>query len=145
MKLQFILAPLLAAGLATSALAEEGTIYDFDGSFDDATFGLETAIIGRGLVVDWVSHTGEMLARTGGDVGSDVVIFDNADIYQFCSASLSRKMMEIDPLNIVHCPYSIFVIDREGMVQVGFRNMPEGPMQEVQGLLDEIAREAVGQ
>jgi len=145
MKLQFILAPLLAAGLATSALAEEGTIYDFDGSFDDATFGLETAIIGRGLVVDWVSHTGEMLARTGADVGSDVVIFDNADIYQFCSASLSRKMMEIDPLNIVHCPYSIFVIDREGKVQVGFRNMPEGPMQEVQGLLDEIAREAVGQ
>ena len=98
MKLQFILAPLLAAGLATSALAEEGTIYDFDGSFDDATFGLETAIIGRSLVVDWVSHTGEMLARTGADVGSDVVIFDNADIYQFCSASLSRKMMEIDPL-----------------------------------------------
>jgi len=145
MKLQFILAPLLAAGLATSALAEGGTIYDFDGSFDDATFGLETAIIGRGLVVDWVSHTGEMLARTGADVGSDVVIFDNADIYQFCSASLSRKMMEIDPLNIVHCPYSIFVIDREGKVQVGFRNMPEGPMQEVQGLLDEIAREAVGQ
>ncbi|NBT31586.1 MAG: DUF302 domain-containing protein [Rhodobacteraceae bacterium] len=145
MKLKFILAPLLAAGLATSALAEEGTIYDFDGSFDDATFGLETAIIGRGLVVDWVSHTGEMLARTGADVGSDVVIFDNADIYQFCSASLSRKMMEIDPLNIVHCPYSIFVIDREGKVQVGFRNMPEGPMQEVQGLLDEIAREAVGQ
>ena len=145
MKLQFILAPLLAAGLATSAFAEAGTIYDFDGSFDDATFGLETAIIGRGLVVDWVSHTGEMLARTGADVGSDVVIFDNADIYQFCSASLSRKMMEIDPLNIVHCPYSIFVIDREGKVQVGFRNMPEGPMQEVQGLLDEIAREAVGQ
>jgi len=145
MKLQFILAPLLAAGLVTSARAEEGTIYDFDGSFDDAIFGLETAIIGRGLVVDWVSHTGEMLARTGADVGSDVVIFDNADIYQFCSASLSRKMMEIDPLNIVHCPYSIFVIDREGKVQVGFRNMPEGPMQEVQGLLDEIAREAVGQ
>lgn len=144
MKLQFLSIPLfcLAANLAQ---AEGGTLYDVDGTFEDATFGLESAIVGRGLVVDWVSHTGDMLNRTAADVGSDVVIFDHADIFQFCSASLSRKVMEIDPLNIVHCPYSIFVIDRGGEVQVGYRNMPEGEMQEVQALLDEIAREAAGQ
>lgn len=129
---------------ATSAAAQDSTTYTFDGSFGDATFGVENAIIDRGLVVDWVSHTGEMLARTGPDVGSDVKIFDNADIYMFCSATLSRKMMEIDPANIAYCPYAIFITERDGVVQVGYRHQPDGPMQEVQQLLDDIAREAVG-
>ena len=95
--------------------------------------------------MDWISHVGEMLERTRADVGSDVVLFDNADIYMFCSATLSRKVMEADPANIAHCPYGVFVTEREGEVQVGYRNMPEGPMQDVQALLDDIAREAAGQ
>ena len=113
-------------------------------SFEDATFSVESAIIGRGLVIDLVSHTGEMLERTRADVGSDIVLFDAADVFLFCSASLSRKVMEADPMNLAHCPYGIFVSDREGEVTVGYRNYPEGPMQEVQAFLDEIVREAVG-
>ena len=130
--------------LAAPLAAQEATVYDVDGSFEDATFGVEQAIVGRGLVVDWISHTGEMLERTREATGSEVVIFDNADIYMFCSASLSRKMMEADPANIAHCPYAVFITDRDGKVQVGYRNQPDGPMQEVQALLDEIAREAAG-
>jgi hypothetical protein len=57
---------------------------------------------------------------------------------------VSRKVMEADPMNIVHCPYGIFVAEREGEVMVGYRTYPDGPMQEVQELLDGIAREAVG-
>lgn len=139
-------AALTLAGpvLATSAIAQDQVVtYPFDGSFEDATFALETAIVGEGLVIDYVSHTGEMLARTGPDVGSDVVIFDNADIFLFCSAVVSRKVMEADPMNIVHCPYSIFVTDREGEVQIGFHQYPEGVMQEVQNLLDGIVRSAI--
>jgi len=127
---------------ATSAFAQGMTTYIFDGPFDDATFNVESAILDRGLVIDHISRTGEMLARTGQDVGSDVVIFDNADIFLFCSAVLSRKVMEADPTNIRHCPYGIFVTDRTGTVEVGYRHFPEGPMQEVQALLDEIAKEA---
>lgn len=130
---------------ARAALAQEATIYPFDGSFDEATFAVESAIIGKGLVIDHRSHVGEMLNRTGTDLGSTVKVFDNADIFLFCSAVLSRKVMEADPLNIAHCPYGVFVTDREGQVSVGYRQMPEGPMQEVQSLLDEIAREATGQ
>ena len=129
---------------AGAAVADPATLYPFDGDFDDATFSVESAIVDRGYVIDYVSHTGEMLNRTAGDVGSAVTIFDNADIFLFCSAVLSRKVMEADPMNIAHCPYSVFVIDREGVVEVGYPNMPEGPMQEVQALLDEIAREAAG-
>ncbi len=121
------------------------TVYEFDGSFEDAAFSVESAIIGKGLVIDYVSHTGEMLNRTAADVGSDARIFEAADIFMFCSAVLSRKVMEADPMNIAHCPYGIFVADRKGEVMVGYRNYPEGPMQEVQALLDEIVREAVGE
>jgi uncharacterized protein (DUF302 family) len=126
------------------AAQDTSTVYDYDGSFDDATFSVESAIVGKGLVIDYVSHTGEMLNRTAGDVGSDVKLFEAADIFVFCSAVLSRKVMEADPMNIAHCPYGIFVAEREGKVMIGYRNYPAGAMQEVQALLDEIATEAVG-
>ncbi|WP_232829392.1 DUF302 domain-containing protein [Tropicimonas sp. IMCC34043] len=131
-------------GLALPAFAQEAVTHAFDGSFDDATFAVESAIVGRGLVIDYVSHTGEMMNRTGADVGSDVVIFDNADIFLFCSAVVSRKVMEADPMNIAHCPYSIFVTEKDGEVLIGHRTYPDGPMQEVQALLDSIVVEAAG-
>jgi hypothetical protein len=46
-------------------------------------------------------------------------------------------------MNIAHCPYSIFVIDRDGKVEVGYRHYPDGAMQEVQQFLDDIAQAAV--
>jgi uncharacterized protein (DUF302 family) len=137
---------LIFAGLmfsATAALAQEAVTYPFEGNFDDATFSVESAIIGQGLVIDYVSHTGEMLNRTAGDVGSDTKLFEAADVFLFCSAVLSRKVMEADPMNIAHCPYGIFVAEREGKVMVGYRTYPEGAMQDVQALLDEIVKEAV--
>ncbi|WP_373236154.1 DUF302 domain-containing protein [Cohaesibacter celericrescens] len=140
----------LVLGLVFSApvLADDhggkvATTYAFDGSFDDATFAVESAIIDKGLVIDYVSHTGEMLNRTGADVGSNKTIFDAADVFLFCSAMLSRKVMEADAMNVAHCPYGVFVADQDGKVVVGYRNMPEGPMQEVQALLDEIVKTAI--
>ncbi|MFT5798138.1 MAG: hypothetical protein ACI84R_002203 [Candidatus Azotimanducaceae bacterium] len=135
---------IFGALFASAAIADEtSTVYKFNGSFDDATFSVESAIVGKGLVIDYVSHTGEMLNRTGADVGSDIKLFEAADIFIFCSAALSRKVMEIDPMNIAHCPYGIFVADREGQVMIGYRNYPSGPMQEVQAFLDEIVQEAL--
>ena len=94
-------------------------------------------------MIDHVSHTGEMLARTASDVGSEVKIFRAADVFLFCSAVVSRKVMEADPMNIAHCPYSIFVTDIDGEVSVGYPTYPDGPMQEVQALLDEITQSAL--
>jgi uncharacterized protein (DUF302 family) len=145
----FILGAALSLLATTGAHADgtgggQATTYAFDGSFEDAAFAVENAIIGQGLVIDYVSHVGDMLNRTGIDVGSDVTIFEAADIYLFCSAVLSRKVMEADPMNLAHCPYGIFVTDTGGAVAVGYRNLPEGEMQEVEALLDAIAREAAG-
>jgi uncharacterized protein (DUF302 family) len=134
-----------AMTLALPAMADGVTTYPTSGSFEDATFAVESAIVGRGLVIDYVSHVGEMLARTKDDVGGTMDLFDQADVFLFCSAVVSRKMMEADPMNIGHCPYGVFVTSMDGRVMIGYRDYPEGAMQEVQSLLDDIAKEAAGQ
>ncbi|MCT4558844.1 MAG: DUF302 domain-containing protein [Pelagimonas sp.] len=128
--------------------ASDMITYDTDQSFDDVTFGLESAITDAGLVIDSVSHTGEMLERTKADVGSDVKIFEHADIYSFCSAKISREVMEADPMNVVFCPYDIFVIVRPetpDVTTIGFRSYPDGAMKKVEALLDGIAKAAIAE
>lgn len=135
-----------ATALSGAALAQDGhaRVYDVDASFEDAAFAVESAIVNRGLVIDLVSHVGAMLERTRADVGGEP-LFANADVFLFCSAVLSRRMMEADPMNIAFCPYGVFVTESPGgAVQVGYRHLPDGPMQEVETLLDAIAREAAG-
>ena len=139
------LAATLSLATSTGAFAQQAVTYAFDGSFEDAAFGVESAIVGRGLVIDFTSHVGEMLERTREDVGGDEMLFEAADIYLFCSAVVSREVMEADPMNIAHCPYGIFVAERDGQVMVGYRDLPEGPMDEVEALLEDIVQEALGQ
>lgn len=135
----------LAFAASAGAAMAQGVTYSYDGSFDDATFAVESAIVGKGLVVDYVSHVGDMLARTAADVGSETTLFDNAQIFIFCSAVVSREVMEADPANIVHCPYGIYVSEREGAVTIGHRDYPDGPMDKVETLLKEIVAEAGGE
>jgi len=145
--MKYIIAAATLALAAVSAQAEGVVTYTVDQSFDDVVFGLENAVLGQGLVIDSVSHTGDMLERTKADVGSDVTIFLKADIFSFCSASLSRKVMEANPMNVQFCPYDIFVLqypDTPDQTTIGYRQFPEGPMKDVEALLDSIAREAVG-
>lgn len=148
MRSPLLLAAALAGALAAGGARAEGvTTYVVEGAFEDVAFAVENAIIGRGLVVDHTSHVGEMLNRTAEDVGAETNVYVQADVYLFCSAVLSRRMMDADPDNIAHCPYSIFLyelMERPGAVHVGYRQMPSGEMQEVEALLDQIAREAAG-
>lgn len=144
--MKHIAAAVLALS-GTFACADGIITYDTDESFDDVVFGLENAILDEGLVIDSVSHTGDMLERTRADVGSDVVLYLNADVFSFCSAQLSREVMEADPMNIVFCPYDIFVMvrpDTPEVTTIGFRSFPEGDMKKIEALLDRIARSAIG-
>lgn len=137
---------LLAAAAclpASLAQAEDPVVTRYDGSFEDATFAVENAIVNEGLVIDYVSHVGDMLNRTGEDVGSDTMLFKAADIFIFCSAVVSREVMEVNPMNIVHCPYGIFVAEDANGVLIGHRDFPDGPMQAVEDLLAGIVAEAV--
>ncbi len=134
----------LALILPMAAAAEDNRVVAYDGSFEDATFAVETAIVGQGLVIDYVSHVGDMLNRTGADVGSDRMLYKAADIFVFCSAVVSREVMEEDPANIAHCPYGIFVVEDDNGVTIGRRDYPAGAMDKVEAMLDVIIDEAAG-
>lgn len=133
--------------LATPAAADPAITRVVEDSFDNVAFALESAIVGRGLVIDHLSHVGEMLERTKEDVGSTVTVFTQADVFSFCSAAVSRQVMEADPANIQYCPYGIFLYetpDAPGTVTVGYRDYPEGEMQAVEDMLADIVAEALG-
>lgn len=138
-----ILATMIALPVAANDAIK---VYPYDGSWDDAVFDLQTTIESRGLVIDNVSHVGAMLNRTAADVGAATPIFENADVYQFCSAAISRRAMEADPLNIGFCPYGVFLMQKAGdeIVEIGYRPMPGDSMAEADALVRGIVQEVAG-
>lgn len=137
----------LALSLGTAATAQEFKTYTTEEPFADVAFAVESAILSKGLVIDQISHPGEMLERTRADVGSDKVLFVAADIYEFCSASVSRQVMEADPLNIHFCPYAIRIYEQPetaGTVTVSHQTY-SGTMEPVNALLESIVNDALGQ
>ena len=140
-------ATILIAGLAHSALANDTITYEVtDQSYDDVMFGLENAILDFGLVISEHNHVGDMLERTKADLGATETIYAYADVFGFCSAPLSRAAMLEDPMNIRFCPYNIYMYQiSEGFpVIIGYDVYPEGALQDVQALLDDITRSAIG-
>lgn len=138
------LATIAALTLATACAADGPTLFETDQSFDDATFAVESEILNHGLVLEGTSHIGEMLARTRMDMGSEVMLFEAADAFSFCSAKVSREVMEADIMNVQHCPYAIFVMQKKGSdtVTIGFRDYPGESMAPVRELLTSISQEA---
>lgn len=131
----------MAQDAASSGETGSSYVRTVDGSFEDVAFAVEQAITNEGLVIDLTSHVGEMLARTKEDVGGAKDLFTQADIFSFCSAKVSREVMEADPANIQHCPYSIFVYetaDEPGKIVVGHRTYPGETMQPVNEMLTKL-------
>lgn len=137
-------------GLSVTAYADDIPVippvtHQIEGEFDDIVFNVENAIINAGLVIENRSHVGDMLARTKGDVGGSRDIYANAEIFTFCSATVSRQMMEADPMNIQFCPYSIFLYetpDEPGKITVGHPAYG-GSAAPAQEMLDEILSDAL--
>jgi len=103
------------------------------------------AIENRGLVVNYTAHIADMLQRTGTDIGASRRIYDHAEVVEFCSASLSRKMMEADPHNIVLCPFAISIYTLPGeknTTWVAYRKPLGVAAKLVEPLLSEITGEA---
>ena len=129
--------PLAAQNMMTVTVPE---------TFDDMEFAVESAIIDMGLTIDFTSHTGAMLERTREDVGSDVELFAGATLYNFCSATVSRQVMEADIANIAYCPYAVFVYALPGNPDetvIGHRIYPGESMAPANALLDAIIESAL--
>jgi len=129
-----------------SALAEDWMVRrQVDVSFAEARDAIVLGIENRGLVVNYTSHIADMLARTGADLGTNRPVFEKAEIIEFCSAGLSRRMMEADPHNIVLCPFSIAVYALPGETArswVAYRKPQGKAAPAIEALLGEIAGEA---
>lgn len=148
-------AVLLFAGLLPGAIAAGGHVVVLSkaSSFEDVREAVEMAITDRGMVVNNVSHVGEMLERTGKELGATRQIFLKAEVLEFCSAVVSRNMMEADPDNIVFCPYviSVYVVpENPKEVRVAYRKpqMAGSPasqkaLKAVDELLSGIVKEAM--
>jgi hypothetical protein len=122
-------------------------------AYDDVRFELTNAVLNRGLEVDFNGHISNMLERTGADVGSARPIYRKAEYFTFCSAKLSRQMMEAEPLSIGLGPYVVFIYEAAaapGTTHVGYRRLPaagssasQAAAAEINKLLEGIVGDAV--
>lgn len=138
---------MLAAAVGGYAqAADEVVVKTVNGKFEDVRDSVAGAIEGKGLVVNFVAHVGDMLERTGKDVGAKKQVYTKADVFEFCSAKFSRQMMESDPKLIAYCPYTVAVYalpDQPGKVHLAYRKLPQGAtFAPVEALIKEIVAEA---
>ncbi len=149
--LPFLLAACLIGGYAHAAdgrgAADEGAkVVAVKGKFADVKEDLVVAIEQRGLVINTTAHVGDMLERTGRDLGKTKRIYDQAEVIEFCSATVSRAMMETDPRNLVYCPYTIAVYSlpgKPGVVYLAHREYPAtAALKPVVELLEGIVADA---
>lgn len=132
MKTPWIVAIAAAAcaavyGVAQAASAEV-VVRSAKGEFKEVKERVLHAIENHGLVLNYTARIGAMLERTGKDTGAARRVYGDAEMLEFCSARVSRDMMEADPRNIVFCPYSIaiYTLPKEkGKVYVAYRRPGE--------------------
>ena len=146
---------LILWSLSTGALAsgQPFVSYTSKQDFESIKSAVNEAIIEKGLVINNTSHIGEMLERTGKDIGGAKPIFLKAESYEFCSATVSRLTMEADPHNIVFCPYiiSVYVLPKEPhktylsfrKPDVGGNKASKAALKEVEKLLRSIIEQAI--
>ena len=140
-----------------SANAESGGhplhLFKVEAEFDDVKFDLENAIVNAGLKIIYHGNIGEMLARTGGEVGSKDKVYEHAEFFTFCSAPNSHATMNADPRNIGFCPYLLYVYQLsgdKGITYVGYRRPIAGgsdaskkALKTLDNFLEKLVKEAV--
>lgn len=154
--MRFICILLIGLGLSTVSLADQGResymrMYVVDSNYEFVRDDLELAITGRGIRINNISHIGDMLARTVKDIGASKKVFEHAEAFEFCSATVSRATMEADPHNIIFCPYIIAVYSLPGekdKTYISFRRpnlvgdkVSREALQKVESLLQGIVEE----
>lgn len=127
--------------------------FKVQGSYGDIRDDVEFAITSTGIKINTIAHTGDMLKRTGKDLGSSKEIFKHAEAFEFCSAALSRATMEVDPRNFIFCPYIIYVYQlpkEKNIVYVAYRRpnyvaakKSEATLKAIDKLLNDIILDAI--
>ena len=154
-----MLKTLIFAGIGLLVMAQNAAadgavvVQAIQGSFEEIRERVVFAVQSQGLVVDHTSKVGNMLARTGNDLGETNQIFGDAEVLEFCSALISRRMVETDPQLLAFCPYGIAVYTLPGKPQttyVSYRRMvtnlatpaQKNALERVEALMAAIVEEA---
>ena len=139
--------------LPLSALADGyAKVFKARGEFQDVRDSVQVAIEGKGLVINHTNQIAGMLERTGKDLGATRQVYVKGEQFEFCSATISRRMMEADAQAITMCPYivSVYTVPGDANVYIAYRRPPatgnaalDQALAEVAALLDEIIGEAM--
>jgi uncharacterized protein (DUF302 family) len=150
-----ILALFLSYAAASMAADKNdyAQIYTTQGDFATVRDAVVSSVEGHGLKINHINHISDMLARTGKDLGASKEVYLNAEQIEFCSATLSRSMMEADANNIMVCPYSIAVYNlpaQPNTIYVSYRKPPvvkaadsQAIFKQVEQLLNDIITEGI--
>lgn len=146
---------LLLSSSAWAVDSSHNRVQSTQGTFADVREFVEMEITGRGMVINNVAHIGNMLERTAADIAGAKPIYLHAEALEFCSALVSRAMMEADPHNITYCPYVLAIyelVTEPGTIYIGYRrpalaeNAPQATrdaMADVEALLSSIVAGAL--
>ena len=152
MKKLFALCALFCLPFSTLAGESYAVLFKTQGDFQYVRDSLETAIEGKGLVVNHTNKVAEMLERTGKDLGATKQVFEYGEQFEFCSATISRRMMEADPHAMVMCPYivSVYKIPNDKNIYISYRKPPvtgnpalQEALAELEKLLTDIIKDAL--
>ena len=153
MRARWIVALALAAGAAlhgaVQAASADVVVRSAKGEFREVKERVLHAIENRGLVLNYTARIGAMLERTGKDIGAARRIYGDAELLEFCSAKVSRDSMEVDPRNIVFCPYgiAIYTLPKEkDRVYVAYRRTDgSGPSAKTLAAVDKLLADIVAE
>ncbi len=144
--------PVAGRALAGGRNVDPVVIRSVHGNFNTVWEDLNMALTDRGLVVSGVSHVQKMLDRTGKALGRTKKIFVRGKVLEFCSAVVSRDMMEQNPHFIAFCPYRIAVYTLPGHEKTVYlsyvrpvweRGGNKSALREVDSLLDGIVNSVI--
>lgn len=143
---------LLATGMAAPVTQAEDYIVttSVDGGFAEVKENIKNAIVGRGLNIANELHASDMLNRTGPDLGYPDSIYSHAETIEFCSATVSHKLVQVNIHNVVLCPFGISVYElvaEPEKVYLSYRRPLAGPESteaatEVEDLIQGIIQDA---
>ncbi len=140
-------------GGAAQAADSFNALFKTHGKFADVRDMLVSTIEGRGLKINHSNLIADMLERTGKDLGAAKQVYVNGEQFEFCSATISRAMMEADPHAIVMCPYiiSVYTLPNDGdTIYLAYRKPAASKnkalkkaLADVEALLTGIIKEAI--
>ena len=143
---------LFCLSLPAMSADSYSVLFKTQGDFQYVRDSVQSAIEGKGLKINHTNKIAEMLERTGKDLGAAKQVYVNGEQFEFCSARISRQMMEADPHAMVLCPYiiSVYTIPNDKNVYIAYRKpaASKNPalkkaLADVDRLLTEIIKDAM--